>query len=148
METVYTVRSKNSQNIWEFKYDLNGFLISYNVLEGTLSEKQFHWLHQLGNFPVTEQKINEWQKKLKVNFEIDVGEPDLSFDAIWELYNYKYKKFEAEKRWNKLSKADKLKCFKSIKGYDAYLARKGTAKALLATFINQRYFDDDWSKVY
>lgn len=148
METIYTVRSKNSQNIWEFKYDLNGYLISYNVLEGTLSDKQFNWLHKLGNFPVTEEKIKEWQRKLKVNFEIDVGEPDLSFDAIWELYNSKYKKFEAEKRWDKLSKADKLKCFKSIKGYDVYLARKGTSKALLSTFIYQRYFDDDWSKVY
>lgn len=144
--TTYTIKSKNSNNIWVFKYHLNGILFSYTALDGLLSESQIDWLFVKGNFPYREDQIKHWQKKLKANFEITVGEPDLSFESLWNLYDYKVKKFEAEKAFKKLKEPDVIKCFFTIPGYNKYLQSKGVAKAHLSSFINKRYFDDDWSK--
>lgn len=143
---TYTIKSKNSNNIWEFKYHLNGVLYSFKALDGVLSTKQIDWLFVKANFPYKEDQIKHWQKKLKANFEITVGEPDISFEALWNLYDYKVKKFEAEKAFKKLKEPDVIKCFFTIPGYNKYLQSKGVAKAHLSSFINKRYFDDDWSK--
>ena len=144
--TTYTVKSKNSDNVWIFKYDLNGFLKEFNRLEGELSEIQIRWFFVKGNFPYDEQLIKSWRLKLKANFEITIGESDLSFEALWNLYDHKVKRVEAEKQFSKLKEADVIKCFLSIKGYNKYLQKKGTGKAHLSTFINQRYFEDEWQK--
>lgn len=144
--TIYTVKSKNSDTVWVFKYFLNGTLNEFKVLEGIPSEKQFNWLFKLGNFPYYEIQMNNWQAKLKANFEIVKGEPILTFEALWDLYQNKVKRVESEKQFNKLKEADIIKCFLSIPGYNKYLQKKGIAKAHLSTFINQRYFEDDWSK--
>ena len=144
--TTYTIKSKNSANVWVFKYHLNGTLALFEVLDGILSEKQINWLFRLGHFPYQESQIADWQKHLKENFEISVGEADLSFDALWNAYENKVKRQEAEKAFKKMKPADVMRCFQAIPGYNRYLSRKGTAKAMLATFINQAYYLDDWSK--
>ena len=144
--TSYTVKSKNSDNVWIFKNDLNGFLKEFNRLEGELSQTQVQWFFFKGNFPYDEQLIKSWRLKLKANFEITIGESDLSFEALWNLYDHKVKRVEAEKQFSKLKEADVIKCFLSIKGYNKYLQKKGTGKAHLSTFINQRYFEDEWQK--
>lgn len=144
MERTYTVKIERG-DIWVFKYNLNGVLIHFNVLEGDLTEKHSDWLYKKGKFPYLESHIKDWQKNLK-QLIIEVGDPDLSFDALWDLYNHKAKKHEALNKFKKLSQSDVVKCFMSIKGYDYYLSKKGTSKALLATFIHQRYYEDDWYK--
>lgn len=144
--TTYTIKSKNSNNIWEFKYHLNGVLYSFKALDGVLSVTQIEWLFVKANFPYKEDQIKDWQKKLKANFEITVGEPQLSFETLWILYDNKVKKFEAIKAFNKLKEPDIIRCFLSVPGYNKYLQRKGIAKAHLSSFINKRYFDDDWNK--
>lgn len=144
---TYTIKSKNSNNIWEFKYHLNGVLYSFKALDGVLSTKQIDWLFVKANFPYKEDQIKHWQKKLKANFEITVGEPDLSFESFWNLYDYKVKKFEAEKAFKKLKEPDIIKCFLTVPGYNKYLQSKGVAKAHLSSFINKRYFEDEWQKV-
>ncbi len=143
---TYTVKSKNSATVWRFKYHLNGTLNEFKVLEGIPSEVQFNWLFKKGNFPYYETQIKEWETKLKANFEIVKGEPVLTFEALWDKYNLKVKRIESEKAFKKLKEADVIKCFLAVPGYDKYLQRKGTGKAHLSTFINQRYFEDDWSK--
>lgn len=144
---IYTVKSKNSSTVWEFKYHLNGVLNEFKVLDGELSEKQLEWLFKQGQFPYWEFQINIWEQKLKANFEIIKGEPDLTFEALWSKYNFKVKRIEAEKAFSKLKKPDIIKVFIAVPGYDKYLQKKQTAKAHLSTFINQRYFEDDWSNV-
>ena len=144
---TYTIKSKNSNNIWEFKYHLNGVLYSFKALDGVLSTKQIDWLFVKANFPYKEDQIKHWQKKLKANFEITVGEPDLSFEALWKLYDHKIKRVESEKAFNKLKPADVLRCFQTVKHYDKYVNKSKVNKAHLSTFINQRYFEDEWQKV-
>lgn len=144
--TTYTVRSKNTRTVWRFKYYLNGALNEFSILEGLLTERQLEWFFRSGNFPYYEDQMKLWQVKLRGNFEIVVGESDLTFEALYEMYNYKVKRVSAEKAFDKLKEADVIKCFLAIKGYDTYLQKRGVAKAHLSTFINQRYFDDDWNK--
>ena len=144
--TTYTIKAKQTTNVWLFKYHLNGALYQFKVLEGTLSQTQIDWLFKKANFPHQESQIRDWQLKLKQNFEIVVGEPDFSFDALWNAYNYKVKRHEAEKRFNQLKQADIVKCFMAIKGYLKHISNTKTAQAHLSTYINQRYFEDDWSK--
>lgn len=146
--TTYTVKSKQSGYIWIFKYHLNGDFKSFEILDGTLSAKQIKWLFSGLNFPATESTMQiEWMgKTLKDNFEIIKAAPILNFENLWNLYGNKVSKFDAEKAFNKLNDADKIKCFLAIPGYKKYLAKKGTGTAHLATFIHRQYYNDDWSK--
>lgn len=144
--TTYTVKSKNSTTVWRFKYHLNGALNEFKVLEGIPTEKQFDWLFKQGKFPYYETQIKDWEKKLKDNFEILKGEPELTFEALWNLYNLKVKRIESEKAFKKLKEAEVIKCFLAVPGYDKYLQKRQTGKAHLSTFINKRYFEDDWTK--
>lgn len=144
MERTYTVKIERG-DIWQFKYNLNGFLIAFNVMEGEISQTHSDWLFVKGKFPYLENQIKDWQKKLK-QLTIEVGEPDFSFDALWDLYGNKVSKFDAQKSFKKLSQADQIKCFMAVPGYKKYVARKQIGTAHLATFINRQYYNDDWHK--
>lgn len=142
--TTYTVKSKNSAAVWVFKYHLNGTLNEFKVLEGVPTETQFNWLFRMGNFPYFEAQIKEWQTKLKANFEMTVGEPDLSFENFWNIWGLKVKRDGSEKAWNKLSDADKIKCFLNYKKYQDHLIRTGQAKAHLVTWLNGKRYNDEY----
>lgn len=149
MKTTYTVRALNSDTVWTFTYDLDGNLRSFQIMEGELSAKQMKWLFSSGNFPANESIMkNVWMLELKKNFEIIVGAPDLSFDNFWHSYNYKVKKIASERVWKRLSKKDRLEAIKAIEAYDKYLARKHIAKANPSTYLNQRYWEDNFNSIH
>jgi hypothetical protein len=141
LETTYTVKMQ-SGSIWQFKYNLKSILIYFNVMEGDLSEKQEKFLYINGKFPWKEAHIKEWTKLYKTA-TVEVGEPDLSFENFWKRYDLKVKKEASEKAWNKLSDADKIKCFLRLKKYNQNLARTNQAKAHLVTWINQKRYNDE-----
>lgn len=144
MNRTYTVKIEKG-DIWQFKYNLNEYLIAFNVLEGEISEAHSDWLFKKGKFPYLEEQIKEWQKKLK-QLTIEVLEPDISFEALWNLYGNKVSRFDAQKAFKKLSQADQIKCFMAVPGYKKYVFKKGIGTAHLATFINRQYYNDDWLK--
>lgn len=147
--TTYRAKGKEIGLVFLFKYDLKGNLKLFEIAEGELNAQQMKWLFASANFPADESIMRSiWMKDkkyLKV-FEIEKSVANLSFDALWNLYDNKVKKFESEKSFKKLKEAELIKCFLAVPGYNKYLQRKGVAKAHLSTFINQRYFEDDWSK--
>lgn len=150
METKYTVIVKKTEVAFEFKYDLNGDLTSFKVLRGRLEPKQAKWLFS-GRFPAFESMMKyTWMNDpaIKKNFEIEVGELDLSFDTFYTAYNYKIKKVKAKAAWDKLNKADKLQALKGISAYDGYLKRKRVAKANPQAYINQRYWEDEYNTIH
>ena len=147
--TTYTARALNTQDLYEFQYDLNGHLKSFKILEGQLTGQQMKWLFSNSNFPANESIMKTiWLKNLKKHFDIQVGTPDLSFDKFWQLYSHKVKKQASIKAWDRLSKKDKIEAIKSIESYDKYLARKHIAKAHAATYLNQRYFEDNFNSIH
>lgn len=146
--TTYTVKSKEKGLIFLFKYDLNGNLRAFEILEGELTPPQMKFLFS-PHFPATENIMKTIWQKTKMyteRFEIIKATPVLDFENLWNIYNNKVKKFEAEKSYNKLKEPEKIRCFLAIKGYEKYLSKSGVAKAHLSTFINQRYYLDEWHK--
>ena len=147
--TTYRAKGKTIGLEFLFKYDLNGNLKVFEIVDGELNDEQMGWLFS-PNFPATEQIIKtKWVKldKYKKVFEITTSPAVISFEALWNLYDYKVKRFDAEKSFSKLKEHEVIKCFTSIPGYNKYLHRKQIAKAHLSTFINRRYFEDDFNKV-
>lgn len=149
MNTTYTVKSKKDKYVWEFKYDMDGSLVSFKILEGKLSGKQIDWLFSTGNFAANENVMkNVWMLKLKANFEISVGEPDLSFETFYNVYGNKIKKTKAEAAWKKLRKADKILALQKIKSYKGYLKRKQVAQMNPEAYINQKRWEDDFDSIH
>lgn len=154
--TTYTIKSKQQGYVWRFKYGLNGNFVSFEMLSGELNAKQTRWLfgghdekqkfHE-ARFPVVELTIKVWKDILKDNFEIIVGEPDLSFEAFWNLYDYKVDKWQAQKAFKKLKEPDIILLFLSIPEYKKFVQRKGVAMKYPGTYINQRSFLDDYKNL-
>lgn len=145
--TTYTVIHKKANILWTFKYDLNGNLRSFTVEDRPLSQSQLRFLFLEQKFPAKELEMKQvWLSAKKSEFEIIVGEPDLSFEAFWNAYNNKVgKKKMAENTWNKLSQANKVKALQAIKYYNNYLSRKpGIDKAHATTYLNQEYYNNEW----
>lgn len=141
---TYLLIGKTLGITMQFKYDLNGLLVSFKVLEGELNDKQQEWLF-CHRFPYQEKKMDvmktvEW-------FEVTEIEPDLSFNVFWDTYNFKLgKRPMAENSWNKLSTGEKIAALSGIKPYDNYLARKNghISKAYASTYLNQRYWENNY----
>lgn len=166
--TTYRTKGKEIGLVFLFKYDLNGNLKLFEIAEGELNSGQIKWLFTgylpsdatfenvkdllsklKTNFPADESIMRTiWMKDKKYNkvFEIEKSSANLSFEALWNLYDNKVKRFDCEKQFNKLKEADVIKLFLSVPKYKDYLQRKRISQAHLSTFINQRYFEDDWSK--
>lgn len=143
--TTYRAQGKEIGLVFLFKYDLNGNLKLFEICEGQLNENQIKWL--FSHFPATESTMKTiWMKDKKYTkvFEVERSLPDLSFAALWNLYDNKVAKYHAEVAFKKLKEEAIIKCFQSIKGYHKYLAKTKVAQAHLASFINAKYYLDDW----
>ena len=145
--STYTVKHKKANILWVFKYDLNGHLRSFKVDDKPLSKSQIKFLFLEQKFPVKEAEMKEvWMNAKKSEFEIIVGEPDLSFEAFWNAYANKIgKKKMAENTWNKLSKANRIKALVGIKRYENNLRlTPGVQKAHPSTYLNQEYYNNEY----
>jgi len=147
MLKTYTVKSKKSENTWEFKYDLNGNLKAFNILQGILTSIQVEWLFKKGNFPIKEATIREqWLSKLKKHFEIQIGDIDYSFEAWINFYGNKNGKPKmARNSFKKLSKADIINLYNGTDRYKHFLKYNPTRQMQDAsTFINQESYLNPW----
>lgn len=150
---TYTIKSKLNGYVWLFKYTLNGDFVSFEILEGKLTPKQVKWLFggkdenenvQEAKFPIVESTIKVWQQKLKDNFEITIGEPDVTFENLLKLYphNALSKKKIASERFEKLTKAERIKLFLKIPEFIKLKTQENTKFPYLEVFINQRWWDN------
>lgn len=144
--TTYHAKGKEIGLVFLFKYDLNGNLKLFEISEGELNVKQIKWLFS-DNFPATEMIVKTvWMKAEKYTkvFEIIVSPADLSFNTGWIIYDHKLSKQDAEKAFKKMNEAERIKFFISLPGYERYLKRSGIAKAHMSTYINKRYYDNEY----
>lgn len=144
--TTYTITGTNTNIVWEFKYRLNGLLYHFTLIEGELDAKQINWLFVKGKFPYLEQQIKGWTS-IK-NFNIEIGEPNLSFELFWAKYKHPIKKIDTKKFWEKMSIKDKKSALDYIKVYDNYLIRKGVAKTNPHRYLNKRYWEDNHASIH
>jgi hypothetical protein len=98
----------------------------------------------LNILPYKESLIPEFRKNTPY-LEVTKVQTDLSFKAFYDAYAHKVgKKALAEKKWNKLSDAEKLACFKALPHYNRYLESTRIAKAYLETFLNNNYWENEY----
>ena len=144
--TTYRAKGKEIGLVFLFKYDLNGNLKLFEISEGELNSGQMKWLLP-PNFPANENNIKTiWSKDKKYTkvFDIEKSPADLSFDALWNLYGLKESRKDAERFFNKLNEAEKIKCFIQVPKYKKKIALTGIAQALLATWIHKQRFNDEY----
>jgi hypothetical protein len=159
MEQLITYRAKGKEIglIFLFKYDLNGNLRAFEMQEGNLNITQINWMFAAWsttktqspttNFPATQQMMEQvWMKDERFTkvFEIEKAAADLSFEALWNLYDVKIAKFHAQKAFAKCKEETIIKIFTSIPRYNNYLKQSKIAKAHLATYINGQYYDNEY----
>ena len=138
----YILSGKNSAVKAMFKYDLNGFITSFEV-EGIANEKQLMFLFWNKNFPFPYIK-NLIEPIIELGyFDVKTVDDDLSFTRFWKEYDNKVSKKKAEVLWNKMSKAKKVKAFLDIPKYNAYLMRKGYDKAYPDTYLRNEKYEDE-----
>lgn len=77
----------------------------------------------------------------------DTSHIPADFNEFWEVYGYKVKRLMAQRAWGKLSMVEREQAVKAIPAYRAYLKRTGISQAHPSTYINQRYWDTDWSEL-
>lgn len=144
--TTYRAKGKKSPLEFLFKYDLNCDLKGFEIATGQLDQTQIDWLFS-PNFPATEMLMKDvWMKTKKYTdaFEVEISPADISFEALWELYDYKVSKQDAMKSFNKLKPTERIKCFIEVPYYLQYLKKHpGIEKLYLSTYINKRRFEDE-----
>ena len=146
--TTYRAKGKEIGLVFLFKYDLNGNLKLFEICEGELNAEQMKWLFS-ANFPANESIIQTiWMKNEKYTnvFVIEKSVADLSFEALWNIYGYKESRKDAEKSFDKLNEAEKIKCFIQVPKYKKRIAQTKIAQALLATWLNKERFNDEYQE--
>lgn len=145
--TIYRAKGRELGLVFLFKYDLKGNLREFKVEEGELNGGQMKWLFAQANFPANESIMRSiWmlETKFRAVFKVEKFTADISFEAFWKLWDLKVKKELSEKAWNKLTEADKIKCFLNFKNYQAHLNHTRQAKAHLVTWLNQKRYNDEY----
>lgn len=164
--TTYRAKGKEIGLVFLFKYDLNGNLKLFEISEGVLNKEQRHWLltgflpegAKFDNpkellalleprFPDEENIMKTlWMKEEKYTkvFDIKISPADISFNAGWTKYNLKLAKQDAEKAFKKMNEAETILFFNSLDPYERYLKISGIAKAHMSTYINKRYYENEY----
>ncbi|MRX70290.1 hypothetical protein SAMN06265349_101708 [Flavobacterium resistens] len=138
---TYTVKMQ-SGDIWQFKYNLNGVLIFFSVLDGDLTTKQEKFLYLDGKFPWKEDHIKLWSKNYKTT-TVEIGEPDLSVANFLKLYPYNplSKKKIVTERFNKLKEAEKIRLFLRTPEYIKEKNKQNERFPYAEVYIHQRWWD-------
>lgn len=147
--TTYRAKGKTIGLEFLFKYDLNGNLKVFEIVEGELDERQRAWLFS-NRFPVVENTMRTfWMKSpdYKKHFDVSVSPADLSFEAFWNLYDYKVDKIQTIKYFKRLSEPHLIKLFLSIPEYKKFCVRKKIAMRYPSTYITQQSFLDDYKNL-
>lgn len=143
--TTYTIKSKKSPHIWRFSYDLEGSLVSYEVIEGKFTPELVNYLFHRGKFPHSEEIIKLWQKEQKHIFQTEVNFPTLDFDSFYKPYPKHSTKKQAFDYWNKkMPESERILAIMSVKKYKNYLRLSGFQKPLdpIRYLKHERYKDD------
>jgi hypothetical protein len=153
--TTYLAEGREVGLKFLFKYNLNGFLAGFEVTGEQMNEQQVDWLAKvpdgelLPRFPFKEADFKgKWldSPAMLKKFTISIQPPDLSFDALWNLYNHKRNRPDAIKAYKKLEKKpdDLIKCFMAVPFYLEFLNRPQSPPQMhLSTFINGRRYEDE-----
>lgn len=92
--------------------------------------------------PVTTEGLKTAFSADTVIIESDI---EIHFNEFWIKYNYKFNKDRCEKRWERLSKSDRVLAFFGLDNYHRYLRKKDTQfKMHPDTYLRNRAWENDY----
>lgn len=136
----YIVRNKKTGGEMLFKFDLQGRLIAFDLLETEPTQKVYTFIQT--QLPVTIGQLTQMVKKWP-DSELHELAPDLSFESFWNKYaNKNGKKKMTENTWAKMDDTERGLALAGIDKYNKALRRDGVSKAYPSTYLNQRYWEN------
>jgi len=142
---TYVVKSKKTKDVYIFKYDLDGFLLNWEISNGRLDENKVKYLLLGNRFPHDENKMLLFKKHLKDKFEVEFKEVEITFNLFYEIFNHKTTKKQSQTYWLKnMNEAKRILAVKTIPKYLRYLQYNTWCKQMdpLRWLRNERYLDE------
>lgn len=139
-EKMFVVTSSKFQGDLVFVYDGLGNLRQFKDLTN-MNEVQQKYLRD--HFPFTSFLLPELAGDSRT-LRVEEVKKDLSFRAFWNQYDHKVgDRKRAERLWNQLREADRLKALQAIPRYRAYLDRTRTKIAHPETWLAQERWKNE-----
>jgi len=141
---IYTLRSKKTAHVWEFKYSQDGNLYSFTSLGGIIEEQQSSYISR--HFPFNEEKFIQLQPMYSEYFQIILGATEIDFDVFYNSYGQKTTKKQSREFWEKMKKSDQINAFLGITRYENYLKRQpfNQRKVDPIRYLRNRRYEDEF----
>lgn len=124
------------------EYDEDGEIKGITFEAGDEAAKQ--WL--LTEAQVRLADLEAWAKRWIKKIVVIEMPTDLSFNAFWNLYDYKVgKKEKTVQLWTALNEAERTACLRAVPRYKQWLAQKPSMEKLYPqTFLSQRRWENEF----
>lgn len=130
------IASKGDFNV-HFGFNAEGLLVAMQLPED-LTEASQLWL--MRNMPICEEDLKHFAKLSKMVVSEQITE--ITFDDFYKQYAVKEARQKAEKSWERLSKAERIKAFKYIPVLRSKCNLSGIAMPYPATYLNNKRWND------
>ena len=136
----YIVRNKSTGGEMLFKFDLQGRLLAFDILETPPTQEIYTFIQR--NLPTTLGQLVQRVKGWKTSELHEVAQ-DLSFESFWNTYaNKNGKKKMCENTWEKMNDNERGLALAGIEKYNKAVKRDGVSKAYPSTYLNQKYWEN------
>jgi hypothetical protein len=134
---IYHITSPAWPGYIEIEFNDHGLMTRTDLTNATLSEDQQKWF--LIKMP---REQSELQRVIeKTSATITEMKTEITFEDMWNRYDYKVGKQEAQAKWNKMTKPEQIKAYNYI---PKYKSRKLESQAMLylASYLNKARWND------
>ena len=134
---IYQITSEAWPGYIEIEFNKDGFMIRTDTTNAELSEKQQIWFLQ--KMP---REFSELHRVIAgTTAKLTALVKEITFEEIWEKYDFKVGKKEALAKWNKMPKAEQIKAFNYVQKYKAKKLDT-QAQLYLASYLNKERWND------
>ena len=134
---IYQITSPSWQGYIELEYNELGYMRRVDLGNAELSEQQQQWF--LNRMP---RELAELKRVIEgTTATLTEIKKEISFREMWDKYNYKTGRKEAETKWNKMPKSEQIKAYDFV---TKYLAKKldNIPQLYLASYLNKERWND------
>jgi hypothetical protein len=128
-------------------YGLDGKLLFIDFLKCDLSEEQTDYFKRNCPVKITGEKVIDYMTSCFGSSKLTIIEEGykVTFDMMWDRYDYKVNRIRAEKEWNKLGEAHQVNAFARYPLYDRHLKLNAwKTKAGLDRYLKERFWESEW----
>jgi hypothetical protein len=143
MKYRITVKRNGNEAALIVSYDADGMLQNIEVLTPGLTSQQIRWMVSVVEVNETEISCITAQYPF---VKVDEIPMEVSFPIFWEVYGYKVGRLQAEREWNKLSRADQGRAIMQASRYHQWRKHKNPTPEALhpERYLKNRRFDDEF----